>query len=89
MISIILPTFNEKDNLSLLYQQLSTVIKGIDSHEFEFVFIDDCSQDDSATILEKLAESVKTGITTLTIFDPKPPTENDQDIDDRTIFLEL
>ena len=38
--SIIIPVFNEEENLKLLYSQLMTVLKGL-GKSYEIIFIDD------------------------------------------------
>lgn len=53
-ISIILPTFNEEQNLNLLYSRLKSVTQSLDSYKFKIIFVDDCSKDKTADILEKL-----------------------------------
>jgi glycosyltransferase involved in cell wall biosynthesis len=55
MISIIFPIFNEEDNLSALYQRLDAVAKKTPDHDFEFVFVDDCSEDKTPNILQDMA----------------------------------
>lgn len=47
MISVIFPTYNEQDNISALYERLVAVTAGIQEHDFEFVFVDDCSTDET------------------------------------------
>ncbi len=57
MISLILPTFNEEENLPLLHERITAVVDKMEGFDFEFVFVDDCSRDDSYTILKRLADS--------------------------------
>jgi len=54
MISLIFPTYNEDGNLHELYQQIMSVIGKIRQHNFEFVFVDDCSTDNTPAILREL-----------------------------------
>lgn len=56
LISVIIPTFNEEENLPLLCQRLQDVTKNSED-EFEFIFVDDGSSDDSFNILKALANS--------------------------------
>lgn len=56
MISVIFPTFNEQENLEALYSRLNKVSQEIKQHTFEFIFVDDCSSDNTPKILSQLAE---------------------------------
>lgn len=51
-ISVILPVYNEQENLSLLYQELAKVFLAGD---YEIIFINDGSVDKSSKVLESLA----------------------------------
>lgn len=53
--SIILPSYNEEDNLSELHKRLSVIAKEIPQHDFEFIFVDDCSRDKTPDILHDIA----------------------------------
>ncbi|MBN1264771.1 MAG: glycosyltransferase family 2 protein [Anaerolineales bacterium] len=53
MLSVIVPVYNEKDNILPLYEALHAVLDGF---RFELVFINDGSKDESIKVLEKLAE---------------------------------
>lgn len=54
-VSILLPVYNEEENLPLLYDQLVAVVdqNGLDA---EFVFVDDGSTDRSYSVMQGLAE---------------------------------
>ena len=56
MISAIFPTYNEQDNLISLYECLIDVTAKIMNHDFEFIFVDDCSFDETPNILNQLRE---------------------------------
>lgn len=54
MISIIVPVFNEQDSLSLFYKELVREVKGF-AKNYEIVFIDDGSFDNSLAVLTHIA----------------------------------
>ena len=58
-ISIVVPFYNEEDNIVELYEQLTRVLEGLDV-SYELIFIDDGSTDRSHDLLLKLFESDKT-----------------------------
>jgi len=55
-ISIIIPVYNEQDNLLLLHQAICKAMAGV-SRSWEVVLVDDGSQDNSRIVLEGLATS--------------------------------
>lgn len=56
MISVIFPTCNEQDNLSLLHSRLLNLATAMPEHDFEFIFVDDCSSDRTPSILQEIAK---------------------------------
>lgn len=54
-ISIITPTYNEKENIKFLYEEIKNIIKKIDKYEFELVIIDNASTDGTVDILKEIA----------------------------------
>lgn len=54
-ISIVVPCYNEQAALPLFYQEITRVAGEMDEVEFEFVFIDDGSKDDTLPTLRRLA----------------------------------
>lgn len=58
-ISIVVPFYNEEDNIEELYGQLTRVLRGL-GVSYELIFIDDGSTDRSHDILIKVFESDKT-----------------------------
>jgi len=56
IISVVIPIFNEEDNISLLYDELKEVLSKIDN-EHEILFIDDGSKDDTLKLLRKIQEA--------------------------------
>ncbi len=58
LISIIVPIYNEAPNIPILYESLRQHIKGL-PFNFEYLFIDDGSQDYSAQVVQSLAHKHK------------------------------
>jgi glycosyltransferase involved in cell wall biosynthesis len=54
-LSVVLPVFNERENLELLMSRLRTVLDAAMPGSFEVVFVDDGSRDGSAKTLDALA----------------------------------
>lgn len=54
-LSVIVPIFNEEENIRLLYDRLLDTLKPIVQNQFEIIFINDGSQDSSITIIKTLA----------------------------------
>ena len=53
-ISIIIPAYNEEESLPLLYDRLNKVISSLESYEFEMLFINDGSKDNTLKIIKEL-----------------------------------
>ena len=53
-VSIIIPVFNEEKNIPLLYGEVKAVISRAGDYEFEIIFVNDGSQDQSLAELKKL-----------------------------------
>lgn len=53
MLSILIPTYNEKDNIEPLVRALSNIIK----QKYEIIIVDDNSPDNTAAVVRKLSES--------------------------------
>jgi glycosyltransferase involved in cell wall biosynthesis len=53
-VSVVIPIFDEQDNLSLLHQRLTEVLAGLD-RSYEIIFVDDGSTDRSVRICRELA----------------------------------
>ena len=51
--SVVLPVFNESENLAELHQRLSAVMAAL-GESYEIIFVDDGSQDDSADLLRAM-----------------------------------
>ena len=55
-ISVVLPVFNESQNLNALVARLRPVLDRVGNGSFEVVFIDDGSSDGSAESLDAFSE---------------------------------
>jgi glycosyltransferase involved in cell wall biosynthesis len=58
MVSAVVPAFNEEESFSELYGELTKVLPTLDSN-YEIIFIDDGSTDNSLDVLKKLAAKDK------------------------------
>lgn len=54
-LSLVVPVYNESESVSLLYQEITDVCRGLDG-DYEIIFVDDGSTDSSGLVLERLAE---------------------------------
>jgi len=54
-LSVVIPIYNEQDNISPLYEELKGVLKTLE-HDHEIVFVDDGSKDSSLVLLEKIQQ---------------------------------
>ncbi len=52
-LSVVIPTFNERDNVTVLYRRLETTLAGI---SWEVVFVDDNSPDGTWEVVRRLAQ---------------------------------
>lgn len=58
VISVVIPIFNEEQNITPLYRELKAVLEGMGA-EYEVIFIDDGSDDGSGEVLQQLAQGEK------------------------------
>ena len=58
VISIIIPCYNEEDSIPLIYNELKKVSNNI-KYDFEFIFVNDGSIDNSLNVLKKLSAKDK------------------------------
>src|ERR1700676_1502758 len=57
LISIIVPVFNEEANIERLYEAVNLALEPIaDRYEWEFIFTDNCSTDDTFSRIERVAK---------------------------------
>ena len=55
-ISVIIPVFNEEENIKLLHERLTVCLSEL-GRDYEIIYVDDGSTDDSFDLLEKAAEN--------------------------------
>ncbi|MFC1646908.1 glycosyltransferase [Patescibacteria group bacterium] len=58
-VVIILPTYNERENIGVLLDRLHQQVKKMASHDIEFLVVDDNSPDDTAKVVEKYTKKSK------------------------------
>ena len=59
LISLIVPCYNEEESLPILYGALCDVREQVSDREFEFIFVNDGSQDKTADVIRDLASKDK------------------------------
>ena len=57
-ISIVVPCYNEQDNVEELIRQITQVMESL-PYDYEIIFIDNCSTDNTISMLRKLAQKDK------------------------------
>ena len=55
LITIVTPAFNEEGNVEEIYQQIKAVFDGLPQYEYEYIFIDNASTDETVSRLKKIA----------------------------------
>jgi lipid-A-disaccharide synthase-like uncharacterized protein len=55
-VSVVVPVFNEQDNIAPLVHEITAALRGL--LPFEIIYVDDCSKDASREILKQLRETV-------------------------------
>ena len=56
LISAIVPCYNEQEVLPVFYEEICKVAKQAESIDFEFIFVDDGSKDNTLKIIRELAD---------------------------------
>lgn len=56
LVSLIIPCYNEQEALPCLYQEIKKVADALQDYQFEILFIDDGSADQTATQIRRLAQ---------------------------------
>lgn len=55
-LSIIVPCYNEQETLGIFYKEAINIISKINNYEFEFIFVNDGSKDNTLNILKELSD---------------------------------
>ncbi|OHB20938.1 MAG: hypothetical protein A2666_00590 [Parcubacteria group bacterium RIFCSPHIGHO2_01_FULL_47_10b] len=55
LISIVIPCFNEEENIERTYGAVKKVVDSLGTYDFEIIFVDNGSEDASAKVMEKIA----------------------------------
>lgn len=55
LISIVVPCYNEESTLEILYKELNRVTNELSAYDFEYVFVNDGSKDNTFSILKEMA----------------------------------
>jgi len=55
-ISIVIPAHNEQENLALIHQKIKQVFDGLNHYDFEIIFVNDGSRDNTQQKLEELSQ---------------------------------
>jgi dolichol-phosphate mannosyltransferase len=54
-LSLLIPCFNEEENIDELYGRICAAVENLDDYSFEFIFIDNASKDESVELLSRIA----------------------------------
>ena len=54
MLSLIIPCFNEQESIPIFYEEATKTLKSI-NNDYEFIFVNDGSEDGTLKILKDLA----------------------------------
>lgn len=56
-VSVVLPVYNEQENLPILIEELRVVARGLPGLQWEWIFVDDGSRDEGLRLLNEAAKS--------------------------------
>lgn len=56
-VSILVPCFNEEDSLSLFYKETKTVMDTLSEYDWELLFVNDGSKDETLSVIKKIYEA--------------------------------
>jgi len=55
LISVVTPCYNEEENAADLYEQVKKIFSELPQYHYEHIFIDNCSEDKTVSILKRIA----------------------------------
>ena len=55
-VSIVVPCYNEEDNVEAAYLEIRQIFARLPEYDYEHIFIDNASEDQTVSILKKLAK---------------------------------
>ena len=55
-ISVIIPAYNEEESLPILKQRMEKLMNSMENYEFEILFINDGSKDNTINIIKEMRE---------------------------------
>src|SRR3972149_671684 len=55
LLSVIIPAYNEKENIPLVYREVSSIFKNLPNYSCELLFVDDGSSDGTSEVLKALS----------------------------------
>ncbi len=58
-ISIIIPCYNEEESIPLFYKEITNTLKQINNYNYELIFVNDGSKDNTITTIKELASKDK------------------------------
>lgn len=59
LISIVTPCYNEEDNVEEVYKRVKTVFNSLPGYQYEHIFIDNASKDQTVDILKSICQNDK------------------------------
>lgn len=59
IINIVIPCFNEEKNVEKIYFEIKKLFESLPQYRYEFIFIDNCSQDQTVSVLKNIAKNDK------------------------------
>ncbi len=59
IISVVIPTYNEEQNIEYAYHELRRIFQLLKKYDYEFIYVDNCSSDNSRRLIKKLTEKDK------------------------------